>query len=113
MKLAPPSPAAAPYGSGYSANTACSSRLANSCSTNTSAFAINSAFTARGMLDRRRGTMRAYDTGMPVLPDVDATAPEALADGVADALRAHGACRLTAFPHAGMTAALRADLLRL
>lgn len=34
-------------------------------------------------------------------------------DGIADALRVHGACRLPAFPDPAATLALRADLLRL
>lgn len=50
---------------------------------------------------------------MPSLPRVDAQDPEALADGVADALRDHGACRLPGFPDAALTHALRADLQRL
>jgi len=50
---------------------------------------------------------------MPSLPRVDAPDPEALADGIADALRDHGACRLPAFPDATLTHALRADLQRL
>jgi SM-20-related protein len=57
---------------------------------------------------------------MPPLPDVHAgTAPaqsgadDALADAIADALRHHGACRLPDFPDPVLTAALRADLLRL
>ena len=53
--------------------------------------------------------MRAYDSDMSLLPDVDARDPDALAD----ALRTHGACRLRDFPDAAASAALRADLLRL
>jgi SM-20-related protein len=43
----------------------------------------------------------------------EAADAEAMADAVADALHAHGACRLPAFPDAAMTHALREDLQRL
>src|SRR5436190_3948107 len=106
--------AATPNGSGHSAKTRISASLANSCSTNTSAFAINNALTARGMLDRRREAMRAYDSDMSLLPDVDSHPSDARClDAVADALSTHGACRMPGFPGTAASAALRADLVGL
>jgi len=59
------------------------------------------------------GGRRGYHTGMPFLPSVEAADADALADALAQALDAHGACRLPAFPDAATTRALREDLLRL
>lgn len=90
-------------------------------------FAINNALVTGGSLENIRNLVRqgcpgehdGYDHDMPPLPDVHAgTAPaqsdaDAMADAIADALRRHGACRLPAYPGPDLTAALRADLLRL
>jgi len=50
---------------------------------------------------------------MPFLPSVEAADTDAMADALAHALDAHGACRLPAFPDAAATLALREDLRRL
>ncbi|UHQ19476.1 2OG-Fe(II) oxygenase [Lysobacter sp. KIS68-7] len=49
---------------------------------------------------------------MPFLPSVEAADTDALADALAQALDAHGACRLPAFPDDAATRALREELLR-
>jgi len=59
------------------------------------------------------GGRRGYHTGMPFLPSVEAADTDAMADALAHALEAHGACRLPAFPDAAATLALREDLRRL
>jgi SM-20-related protein len=66
------------------------------------------------MLERKREDMRAYDSDMSLLPDVDIRelAGQSM-DALADALRTHGACRLQDFPDTAASAALRADLVRL
>ena len=56
--------------------------------------------------------MRAYDTGMIRLPDVQAVAGD-MAGGIADALASAGACRIPGFPDDAMRARLREEALAL
>lgn len=57
--------------------------------------------------------MQTYDSGMSVLPCVVARDPDAMADALAQALEADGACVISGLPDPQLTAALREDLHRL
>lgn len=55
----------------------------------------------------------SYDTGMSLLPVLDAGDFSRDPSGLADALHAHGACRIADWPPPSLRAALRDDLRRL
>src|SRR5688500_11617464 len=98
---------------GQSSNGAIVSRNIR-CSRNAMPFAIDNALVTGGGRENMRGNAstecpgeRGYHSGMILLPDVEA------GDDVAEALHAHGACRLPGYPDAATTRPLRDDLQRL